>query len=115
MQRNLSHIGPITWCGIIGSTCLLIFLFQKILWLVVPFLLALLLYYLLSPLSKKLVMAGLSSGFATTLLSGGFLIMVICALLLVYPMIIANAGEWQHTLMRYLEGGSRAFDALINA
>ncbi|MDO8811544.1 MAG: AI-2E family transporter [Gallionella sp.] len=115
MQRNPSRIGPITWCGIIGSTCLLIFLFQKILWLVVPFLLALLLYYLLSPLSKKLVMSGLSSGFAATLLSGAFLIMVIGALLLVYPLIIANAGEWQHTLMRYLEGGSRAFDALINA
>lgn len=113
MQARSSRISPITWCGIIGSTCLLIFLFQKILWLVVPFLLALLLYYLLYPLSKKLVMSGLSSNFAATLLSGAFLLAVIGALLLVYPMVIANAGEWQQTLMRYLEGGSRAVEALV--
>ena len=49
MDPQASRIGIVTWCGIIGSTCLLIFLFQKILWLVVPFLLALLLYYLLAP------------------------------------------------------------------
>lgn len=114
MQHISSRIGPVTWCGIIGSTCLLIFLFQKILWLVVPFLLALLLYYLLSPLCSKLMMSGLSSSFAATLLSGMFLVAVIGALLLIYPLVIANAGEWQHTLMRYLEGGSRAIDMLVN-
>ena len=61
MTTSPSRIGPVTWCGIIGSTCLLLFLFQKILWLVVPFLLALLLYYLLVPLSNKLVLAGWST------------------------------------------------------
>jgi len=113
MQHNPSHIGLIAWCGIIGSTCLLLFLFQKILWLVVPFLLALLLYYLLSPLSKKLVMSGLSSDIAAAILSGAFLLMVTGGLLLIYPVVIANAGEWQHSLMRYLEGGSRVVETLV--
>lgn len=113
MQPASPHIGPVTWSGIIASTCLLIFLFQKILWLVVPFLLALLLYYLLAPLCKKLVLSGLSSDFAAALLSGAFLLLVVGALLLIYPVVIANAGEWQHTLMRYLEGGSRAVENLI--
>ena len=38
-------IGPVVWAAIIGSTCVLLFLLQKILWLVVPLLLALVLYY----------------------------------------------------------------------
>ncbi len=112
-QASSAHIGPVTWSSIIASTCLLIFLFQKILWLVVPFLLALLLYYLLAPLCRKLVLSGLSSDFAAALLSGAFLLLVIGMLLLIYPVVIANAGEWQHTLMRYLEGGSRAVETLI--
>ena len=36
--------GPVVWISIIAGTCLLLFFFQKILWLVVPFLLALILY-----------------------------------------------------------------------
>ena len=115
MQTHTSRIGPVTWCAIIGSTCLLIFLFQKILWLVVPFLMALMLYYLLAPLAKKLVMSGMSSNMAATLLSGAFLMVVVGALLLVYPTVIANASEWQTTLMRYLDGGARGVEALVFA
>ena len=37
--------GPLVWLAVIGVTCLVLFLFQKILWLVVPFLVALILYY----------------------------------------------------------------------
>ena len=113
MHPQTSRIGIVTWCGIIGSTCLLIFLFQKILWLVVPFLLALLLYYLLAPLSNKLVLSGTSSHFAATLLSGAFLLAVIGVLMLIYPKVIANAGLWQSTVMRYLEGGARVVESLL--
>ncbi len=113
MTTSPSRIGPVTWCGIIGSTCLLLFLFQKILWLVVPFLLALLLYYLLVPLSNKLVLAGWSTNLAATILSGAFLLVVVGALLLTYPRVIANADEWQRTVMRYLEGGARLVEAVL--
>ena len=113
MTTSPSRIGPVTWCGIIGSTCLLLFLFQKILWLVVPFLLALLLYYLLVPLSNKLVLAGWSTNLAATILSGAFLLVVVGALLLIYPRVIANAEVWQSTVMRYLEGGARLVEAVL--
>lgn len=113
MTTSPSRIGPVTWCGIIGSTCLLLFLFQKILWLVVPFLLALLLYYLLVPLSNKLVLAGWSTNLAATILSGAFLLVVVGALLLIYPRVIANADEWQSTVMRYLDGGARLVEAVL--
>ena len=39
--------GPVVWAAIIAGTCLLLLVFQKVLWLVVPFLLALILYYFL--------------------------------------------------------------------
>ena len=113
MTTSPSRIGPVTWCGIIGSTCLLLFLFQKILWLVVPFLLALLLYYLLVPLSNKLVLAGWSTNLAATILSGAFLLVVVGALLLIYPRVIANAEVWQSTVMRYLDGGARLVEAVL--
>ena len=29
--------GPLVWIAILASTCLLLLLFQKVLWLVVPF------------------------------------------------------------------------------
>jgi len=114
MTTSPSRIGPVTWCGIIVGTCLLLFLFQKILWLVVPFLLALLLYYLLAPLSNRLVLAGWSTNLAATLLSGAFLLVVVGALLLIYPRVIANADEWQSTVMRYLEGGARVIEAVLH-
>ena len=78
-----------------------------------PFLLALLLYYLLVPLSNKLVLAGWSTNLAATLLSGAFLLVVVGALLLIYPRVIANADEWQSTVMRYLDGGARLVEAVL--
>lgn len=113
MQSNASPLGPVTWFGVIGSTCLFIFIFQKILWLVVPFLLALLLYYLLSPLSRRLLMSGVSSDLSAALLSGSFLLLVFGGLFLLYPMVIANANNWQVTLMRYLAGGTHAIEAIL--
>src|SRR5476651_191676 len=48
MNRALAS-GPIVWLGIIVTTCLLLLLFQTALWLVMPVLLAVVAYYLLSP------------------------------------------------------------------
>lgn len=105
--------GAITWCGIIAVTCLLLFLFQQILWLVVPFLLALALYYLIAPLHKKLVLSGLSPDFSAAFLSGLFLLLSGTSLLFIYPIAIAHAAEWQVALLRYLEGGTRAIEGMI--
>ena len=47
--------GPVVWTGIVAVTCLLLLVLQKILWLVVPFLLALILYYFLYPPVQQLL------------------------------------------------------------
>ena len=114
-QPRPHGIGPITWAAIIGITCLLLFLFQKILWLVVPFLLAFVLYYLLSPFAKKMVLAGASHEFAAATLSGAFLLLAGGALLVMYPLAIANGPTWQDNGLRYLAGGSAALETAIAA
>jgi predicted PurR-regulated permease PerM len=59
MDRALSS-GPIVWFGIIVTTCLLLVVFQTVLWLVVPILLAIVSYYVLSPLVNMAMARGIT-------------------------------------------------------
>lgn len=113
MSSIRSTPGPIAWCGIIVSTCLLLLLFQKVLWLVVPFLLALILYYLLAPPAKRLVMAGFSNDFAAIALSGAFLLLLTGCLLLLYPWTMTKADDWQEIVQHYLASGSSVLEAML--
>lgn len=113
MQPSRTTPGPITWCGIIAVTCLLLFLFQKILWLIIPFLLALVLYYMLDPLAKRMALAGFSNNVAAAVLSGAFLLLLTCLLLILYPLILAKADQLQFTLTHYLSGGYSLIDNLL--
>jgi predicted PurR-regulated permease PerM len=76
--------------------------------------LALLLFYLLLPINKKLILHGLSNSVAAALLSGAFFMLVFGMLLLFYTKTSAYYGEWHFILMRYLEGGLHAIDTLIH-
>lgn len=111
-HRNIP--GPVTWVGIIAVTCLLLLIFKTILWLVVPFLLALILYYLLAPLVKKMVLAGFSSHLAAITLSGTFLLATGLAVLSFYPLAIANADSWQSSFTNYLSGGAALIENLLH-
>jgi len=57
-MRTFPQPSAVTLLATIVSTCLLLFLFQKIIWLVVPLLLALMLYYCLRPVVAALVIRG---------------------------------------------------------
>lgn len=113
MPAERSCANPITWSGILALTCLLLFAFQKILWLVVPCLLGVVLHYLLSPFSKRLIMAGVGTGLAAALPSGVLLLLVGSWLLLLYPIAVANAAEWQAHFLRYVEGGVTALQVAV--
>ncbi|OQA33355.1 MAG: hypothetical protein BWY57_01258 [Betaproteobacteria bacterium ADurb.Bin341] len=97
--------GPLVWLGVIAGTCLMLFLFQQILWLVVPFLLALILYYALLPLKQRLVLAGFSHNLAATLVSLAVGALVVVALMVSLPWLTAEAAKWQESSARYLDGG----------
>ncbi len=113
MEKDSSSPGPITWCGIIATTCVLLFLLQKILWLVVPFFLALVLYYLLDPFAKKMVLSGHTHNFAATTLSGIFFLVTINVLLFLYPMVLSHIDGWQDTMSRYMAGGYSLVDSIV--
>ncbi len=97
--------GPLVWAAVLGSTCLLLFLFQKMLWLVVPFLLALVIYYLLLPLRERLILAGLSRAGAANLVSLGAFAVLGGGLALAFPWLATQAVGWQESALRYLQGG----------
>jgi len=59
MNRTLAS-GPIVWLGIIVTTCLLLVIFQTVLWLVMPVLMAVVAYYMLSPLVKMAMAQGIT-------------------------------------------------------
>ncbi len=99
--------GPVVWIGIIAATCLLLFLFKKILWLVVPFLLALIIYYFLQPATHRLVLHGLHRKTAAAITGGGFILLLLICAALLFPWISSHAVSWQESMARYIEGGSR--------
>ncbi len=98
--------GPVVWVAIIAATCLLLFVFQQILWLVVPFLLAMVIYYFLRPAAQRLVLAGFSREAAAGMVGGGFIVLLFLGAALVFPWLTTQAVSWQESLARYVEGGS---------
>jgi len=118
--------GPLAWLLIIAASCLVLFLFQKILWLVMPFLLALIVYYCCLPLKLRLVLSGFSHDGAATLVSTGVGVLAVLAMLLAFPWVTTETANWQHAATRYLDGGvgfliatleqlERRFSILANA
>lgn len=115
LAQNLNVPGPITWLGIIASTCLLIFLFKQLLWLIVPFLLAMILYYMVSPLAKRLVLAGLSRSMAAVVISSAFLFGFGLLIVLFYPYAINHIETWKTQFYVYLSGGFSLMQSILIA
>jgi predicted PurR-regulated permease PerM len=105
MNEPENDSGPIVWASIIAVTCLLLLAFQKILFLVVPFLVALMLYYILYPMVQRLVLAGMSRGTAASLVTQVFLVLVVLCGYLMLPWITLHLIDWQIAVERYLQGG----------
>ena len=107
MNRVRYRSGPFAWCVILAGTCLLLFLFQKILWLVVPFLLGLIIYYLLSSLQQRLVLAGMSRAASAALVSGAAFAVAGVVIVLICSWASSHLATWQEWGARYIEGGLR--------
>ncbi len=103
---NKHYSGPIVWFGILAGTCLMLFLLQQVLWLVIPFLLGVILYYLLVPLMSRLILVGISREAAAGMVAGAALAFVVAMVLLWSPWILAHMGSWQDLIGRYLDGGA---------
>lgn len=97
--------GPVVWSGIIAATCLLLFLLQHTLFLAVPFLLGIVLYYILQPPMQRLTRMGFSQNAATMLVGAVFLMLVALAVMMAILWNATPATSWQDMLGIYLAGG----------
>jgi predicted PurR-regulated permease PerM len=98
--------GPVVWSGIIAATCVLLFLLQQMLFLAIPFLLGIVLYYILQPPTQRLIRMGFSQNSATLVVGAVFLLLVTLAILTaVLWNSSAPSTSWQDLLGTYLKGG----------
>lgn len=98
-------LGAVTWLVIILGTCLILFVFQKVLWLVVPALLALALYYCLRPSVRGLVGIGLSHRTATRAVAGILFLATVLLVIFLLPVATARAAGWKAMMAHYVQGG----------
>jgi predicted PurR-regulated permease PerM len=102
MNRALAS-GPVVWLGIIVATCLLLVLFQTVLWLVMPVLLAVVAYYILSPLVKFGISRGLSRSRAVLIVT----LLMTAVLALVGFSIAPKISSVAHNLPNKIEDYSQ--------
>ncbi len=102
-----SGSGPVVWAAIIAVTCLLLLVFHKILWLVVPCMLALIIYYALYPATQYLVYHGMSRDAAAAANIVVFLLIVAVAAAIAVPQIASHIVDIQASVEPYIAGGLR--------
>ncbi len=111
MNRALAS-GPIVWLGIIITTCLLLVLFQTVLWLVMPVLLAVVAYYMLSPLVNIAIARGITRARAVFIVTMLMSVVLVAIGLSVAPKISAATHDLPTTTERYAKTG---YQLVVNA
>ncbi|BBB69089.1 AI-2E family transporter [Undibacterium sp. YM2] len=104
---NQRQSGPIVWLCVLASTCALLFLLPKVLWLLIPFMFAMILYYILVPAVARLSLLGLPRELAATLVGGIFFIALALALAYIINKFTLRAGSLQEMFTHYVDGGIR--------
>ncbi len=111
-NRSLSS-GPLVWATTLSCTTLLLALLKQALWLVVPFLLAIILYYALFPAVRRLTLAGVARETAAAIVAGGFFIAAVVAMVPWVSWLAGNAVSGEEAFFRYLDTGRRLIDRTL--
>jgi predicted PurR-regulated permease PerM len=111
-SRHLAT-GPVIWAASLACTLLLLSVLNHLLWFVVPLLLAIILYYALFPVVRRLTLSGLSREVAAAIVAGGFLAVIVAALIPTLPWLASQANSGEAALMRYLDGGRMLIDRTL--
>lgn len=107
--------GPVVWGCILAATSLLLVLFKQLLFLVLPFLLGLLCYYLLMGPVTRLMRAGFTRERAALWVSLCFTGLVALVSLWALPWLDAGLERWPAELGRYLQGGLLFMERTLGA
>ena len=97
--------GPVVWVATFVCTTLLLVALKQALWLVVPFLMAIILYYVLFPAVRFVTLKGVDRETAAAIVAGSTLVIGIAALVPTLPWLAAQAVSGQEAVFRYLAGG----------
>ena len=104
-MSSQQRAGPVVWCGIIAATCALLFLLQQMLFLAIPFLVGIVLYYILRPPMQRLLRTGMSLNAATLAVCMVFVLVLLLAGLLAALWDAGPSEPWPDMLGRYVTGG----------
>jgi predicted PurR-regulated permease PerM len=80
-------------------------LFKQALWLVVPLLLGVIIFYVLFPAVRRLTLVGIERETAAAIVIGVFVLISVAALLPTLPWLAAQSVSGEEALMRYISGG----------
>jgi predicted PurR-regulated permease PerM len=111
-SRYLSS-GPLVWAATIACTTLMLVLLKQALWFVVPFLLAIILYYALFPAVRRLTLAGVERETSAANVAGFFFAAAVFALVPTLPWLAAQAVSGEEAVSRYLAGGQALLDRTL--
>ena len=111
-NREVAH-GPLVWVTTIVCTALLLRLLNQGMWLVVPFLFAIILYYALLPAVRRLTVLGVANETAAAIVAGTFFVAAAVAMVPTVPWLVAQATTNSDVLFRYVEGGSALLDRTL--
>jgi predicted PurR-regulated permease PerM len=106
MHRTLAS-GPIVWLGIIITTCLLLMIFQTVLWLVMPVLLAIVAYYLMSPLVVRAMALGMTRARAVFMVTMLLSLIMGALAISVYPKISMATRNFPQLVNEYTGVGNK--------
>jgi predicted PurR-regulated permease PerM len=105
-MKTFPEPGAGTLLVVILTTCLLLFLSQQIVWLVLPVLVALVLYYVLRPVKDALVICGVRNESAAKVVWILLQLISVAGLLVVAFLFQAKAAAWQETFPQSVAGGA---------
>jgi predicted PurR-regulated permease PerM len=97
--------GPLVWIVTLAVTTLLLVVLKQALWLVVPFLVAVVVYYALFPPLHRLMLAGVHRASAASIVAGAFVVVAILALVPAVSWTAAHAVSGEEAFYRYLDAG----------
>jgi predicted PurR-regulated permease PerM len=107
--------GPFIWIGSLAATVLLLVALNKILWLVIPFLVAIILYYVLYPLVRRLVLGGIGRETSAAIVAGSVFALGVAVMIPLIPWLAAQAVSGEEVVYRYLGGGRALADRILVA
>jgi predicted PurR-regulated permease PerM len=103
-MRAEGRAGPVAWAAIIATTCVLLVVVQHTLWLVLPFLVGGVMYYILLDPMQRLVRNGFGRNASALLVCTLFFTLVALALAGVFSWAGPSDG-WQLMIGKYVDGG----------